>query len=105
MDGLELWPGSRFRSHLRDRLWIYRSSPKSWLRVHPCALGERRSSTNLFLGPAMVPSRDRPHLFDRVRFALGASGRTDRSKWYFAGKPISTGSSWTVGPTGLFALA
>src|SRR6266478_4429009 len=67
--------------------------PEIPLGGYAIALGRRRSSANLFLGPAVVSPRTRPHLSDRVRLALVANGRTYRRKRRFAGKSISAGSS------------
>src|SRR5262249_52510257 len=74
MAGMELRSRPRLRSDLGDRLQIYRPQSQSRIDVHPITLGKRRAAADILLGAPLVSPRAWPHLSDRVRVSLGASG-------------------------------
>src|SRR4029450_4849329 len=57
------------------------------------------------MGPALVLSRARRHLLNRVRFALGPSGRAYWQRWNRAGKSVSTSRSRTTRRPRLLVVA
>src|SRR5882724_6127512 len=97
MAGVELRPRSGIRGDLRNRLQVHRSSSQSRLKRYPDALGKRCAATDLLLGTALVSARTRRHLSDRIRIAVGASGRTDRQRWCVARESVPAGSPRTTG--------
>src|SRR5882757_1537334 len=93
MAGVELLSCPRVRGCFRNRLWLNRSPPKICVSVYAIALGQRRAAAHLCLGAALVPARTRRDLFDRLRIALGSSGRTCRQQWDVARQSIPASSS------------
>ena len=77
----------------------YRSSSKICVSGYEIALGQRSAAAHLSLGAALVPARTRRHLFNRLRIALGPSGRPCRQQWDLARKSIPASSSGPLGKT------
>ena len=59
-------------------------------------VGKRRAAADLLLGAALVSARAGRDLSDRIRVAVGASGRTDRQRWCVARESVPAGSSRTT---------
>src|SRR5262249_48344801 len=95
---VELRSPPGIRGCFRNRLRLDRSPPKICVRDYTITLGQRRSAAHLLLGAALGPTRTRYHLFDRLRIALGPSGRTCRQQRHVARQSIPVSSSepsWT----------
>ena len=93
MAGVELRSCPGVRGCFVNLLWLNRPPPKISLSDYPIALGQRGAAAHLFLGAALVPARTRRDLFNRLRVALGSSGRTCRQQWDVARQSIPLSSS------------
>ena len=93
MDDLELCKHSGFRCDFGIRLQDCRAPSPVQFGRDTIALGRRCAATDIFLGAQMVHARARLGLPGRVRFTLGAGGRTDRREWNFTSPPISSGGA------------
>src|SRR4029077_9247160 len=96
MASMELRSHSGICSNFRNRLQLHRSSSRSRLDLCSLTLGKRRAAADLLLGAALVSACARPHLFDRIPVALGASGWTDWQRRDVAPESVPAGRSRTT---------
>src|SRR5690348_9265815 len=93
MAGLELRSPSGIRADFRSRVQPHCAESRRCVSDYPVALGEKRSTADLFLGPPLVSAESRIDLSYRIRVVLGAGRWPDRQRRRFASQSIPAGSS------------